>query len=138
MLVYRYTGRAGDAASAGGEVGYDLLPLYSTLWPRARRGANETFGVAQDFGALSASLFAGGKTSSRRVTLGTLGSAFKGTVGAANAARPPWGWFDRSERSAPAGSWFFDPAATIKRDFKTGEEFSLAYTHAPFLGIFRR
>jgi hypothetical protein len=140
LLVYRYAGRAGDAESAGerGEVGYELLPLYTTLWPRARRGANETFGVAQNFGALNASAYAGGKASTRRVTLGKLGSAFRGKVGAPNAAHPPWGWFDRTERDAPAGSWFFDPAATIKRDFKAGEEFSLAYTHAPFLGVFRR
>ncbi|MFL6282176.1 MAG: hypothetical protein ACJ74Q_03305 [Pyrinomonadaceae bacterium] len=140
VLVYRYAGRAGDAESAGerGEVGYDLLPLYTTLWPRAHRGANETFGVAQDFGTLSASAFAGGKASSRRVTLGKLGAAFRGTVGAANAARPPWGWFDRTERDVTPGSWFFDPAATVKRDFRGGEEFSLAYTHAPFLGLFRR
>lgn len=140
LLVYRYAGRAGDAESAGerGEVGYDLLPLYTTLWPRARRGANETFGVAQNFGTMNASSFANGKASTRRVALGKLGSAFKGNVGAPNAARPPWGWFDRTDRDAPAGAWFFDPAATIKRDFRVGEEFSLAYTHAPFLGLFRR
>jgi hypothetical protein len=140
VLVYRYEGRAGDAESAGerGEVGYDLLPLYTTLWPRARRGANETFGVARDFGTLSASAFVGGKASSRRITLGKLGAAFRGRIGAANAARPPWGWFDRTERDVTPGSWFFDPAATIKRDFKAGEDFSLAYTHAPFLGLFRR
>lgn len=141
-LVYRYAGRAGDAegAGAGGEVGYELLPLYTTLWPRARRGANETFGVAQDFGALnSVAIFNGdSKASSRRVTLGKLGSAFRGKVGAANAARPPWGWFDRTERDATPGAWFFDPAATVKKDFHAGGDFSLAYTHAPFLGIFRR
>jgi hypothetical protein len=140
LLIYRYAGRAEDAESAGerGEVGYDLLPLYTTLWPRARRGANETFGVARDFGALNAYAFAGGKASGRSVKLGKLGAAFLGKVGAANAARPPWGWFDRTERDAPAGSWFFDPAATVKKDFKLGEEFSNAYTHAPFLGVFRR
>lgn len=70
--------------------------------------------------------------------MGKLGSAFRGKVGAPNAARPPWAWFDRTERDAAAGTWFFDPAATIKRDFRAGGEFSLAYTHAPFLGIFRR
>ena len=39
MLVYRYEGRAGDPAAGGfrGEVGYELLPLYTTLWPRAPR-----------------------------------------------------------------------------------------------------
>jgi hypothetical protein len=140
MLAYYYTGGAGDPALSGfgGEVGYDLLPLYTTLWPRARRGANETFGVARDLGVLSASASANGKALSRRFKLGKLGTAFRGKVGAPNAARPPWGWFDRTERAAPAGSWFFDPAATVRRDFKAGEGFSLAYTHAPFLGVFRR
>lgn len=140
VLAYHYAGGAGDPALSvpGGEVNYELLPLYTTLWPRARRGANETFGVAQNFGVLSASVFANGKISARRSTLGKLGSAFRGKVGAPDAARPPWGWFDRTERGAPAGSWFFDPAATVKRDFRAGEEFSNAYTHAPFLGVFRR
>jgi hypothetical protein len=140
VLVYRYQGRAGDpsAGESRGEVSYDLLPLYTTLWPRARRGANETFGVEQDFGALDANALANGKASTRRVKLGKLGSAFRGAVGAPNAARAPWGWFDRTERDAPAGSWFFDPAATVKRDFRAGEEFSPAYTHAPFIGVFRR
>ena len=140
VLAYYYAGSAGnpELSVRGGEVNYELLPLYTTLWPRARRGANETFGVAHNFGVLSAHAFANGKASTRRFSLGKLGSAFKGKVGAPNAARPPWGWFDRTERGAPEGSWFFDPAATVKRDFKLGEEFSLAYTHAPFLGLFRR
>jgi len=140
VLAYYYAGGAGDPALSvpGGEVNYELLPLYTTLWPRARRGANETFGAAQNFGVLSAYAFANGKASARRSSRGKPGSAFKGPVGAPNAARPPWGWFDRTERGAPAGSWFFDPAATVKRDFNAGEGFSLAYTHAPFLGLFRR
>jgi hypothetical protein len=59
-------------------------------------------------------------------------------VGAENAARPPWGWFDRAERDAAPGPWFFDPAATVKRHFRAGTEFSPSYTHAPFVGVFRR
>ncbi len=73
-----------------------------------------------------------------RGRLGKLGAAFNGRVGRADAARPPWGWFDREERTAPPGSWFFDPAATVKRHFQLGAEFSTTYLHAPFLGIFRR
>jgi hypothetical protein len=144
MLVYRFAGKAGGADAAEGvrEVGYELLPLYTTLWPRAHGGANQTFGRADEFGTLSVAVAAASvKAASlppRRVALGKLGAAFRGTVGAANAARPPWGWFDRSERDAPAGSWFFDPAATVKRHFNSGEEFSVSYLHAPFLGLFRR
>ncbi|HZT61346.1 MAG TPA: hypothetical protein VFA21_22250 [Pyrinomonadaceae bacterium] len=142
LLVYRFAGRADDADAEGvRDVGYDLLPIYTTLWPRARRGANETYGAALNFGALAVSVAAGagaGAAQGRSVELGNLGAAFRGNVGAVNAARPPWGWFDRDDLSAARGSWFFDPAATVKRHFRAGEGFSTAYTHAPFLGVFRR
>jgi hypothetical protein len=141
MLVYRFAGKAGDAMLADvREVGYELLPLYSTLWPRARGGANQTYGRADEFGPLTVGVAgaAGKASSTRRVVLGKLGAAFRGKVGAENAARPPWGWFDRDERDAGAGSWFFDPAATVKRHLNPVEEFSTSYLHAPFLGIFRR
>lgn len=139
-LVYRFTGRAEDPeAVKSAEVGYDLLPLYDTLWARARGGPNQTFGRAQDFGQLTVSAAsARGRAAGRRVRLGKLGAAFKGRVGRADAARPPWGWFDREERPAAPGSWFFDPAATVKRHFSLGADFSTTYLHAPFLGIFRR
>ncbi|MDX6271969.1 MAG: hypothetical protein QOD28_3192, partial [Acidobacteriota bacterium] len=34
--------------------------------------------------------------------------------------------------------WFFDPAVTIKRHYKLADDFSVAYTHAPFLGVMRK
>lgn len=140
LLVYRFTGRAEEADSEErDEVGYDLLPLYTTLWPRARRGANETYGEASDYGTRTINVAsASGETTSHSAKLGTLGAAFRGGVGATNMARPPWGWFDREERDEPRGFWFFDPASTVKRHFKLGEDFSDAYIHAPFLGVFRR
>ncbi|MBC7930549.1 MAG: hypothetical protein H7Z38_08265 [Rubrivivax sp.] len=140
LLVYRFTGRAGEAdGDELGEVGYDLQPLYTTLWPRARRGVNETYGAALDYGTRTVSVAgASGKAASRSAKLGSLGAAFRGVVGAPNMARPPWGWFDREERDERPGAWFFDPASTIKRHFKPGDDFSAAYTHAPFLGVFRR
>jgi hypothetical protein len=49
-----------------------------------------------------------------------------------NMARPPWSWFDKSHRGDPLGSWFFDPARIIKRDFNLDESFSTAYLHLPF------
>ena len=139
-LVYKFKGRADDPEkSTAGEIGYALVPLSATIWPRARGGVNQTFGVTYQYGARS---FSAAQTTARaarrRVNLGNLGVAFRGSVGAANAARPPWGWFDRNERSRPRGEWFFDPAATIKRHFKLGDDFSDAYTHAPFLGLMRK
>jgi hypothetical protein len=140
LLVYRFAGRAEEAdAEKSDEVGFDLLPLYTTLWPRARRGANETYGNVLDYGSRTISVAgASGKATSRSAKLGSLGAAFRGGVGAPNMARPPWGWFDREEREAPPGFWFFDPASTVKRHFKLGEDFSTAYLHAPFVGVFRR
>jgi hypothetical protein len=139
-LVYKFAGRADDPdKSPPNATGYDLLPLYTTIWPRARTGVNQTFGAAYKYGARA---FRVAQTSNpaakRSVNLGTLGAAFRGSKGAPNMARPPWGWFDRSEREEARGAWFFDPAATIKRHFKLSDDFSIAYTHAPFLSIFRK
>ena len=140
-LVYQFAGRADDPEkSPTDEIGYELLPISTTLWPRAQGGINETFGVTYPYGARS---FSAAQTPAeagkrRNINLGNLGAAFRGSKGADNAARPPWGWFDRSEGQHVRGEWFFDPAATIKRHFKLGENFSVVYTHAPFLGVSRK
>lgn len=139
-LIYKFTGRADDPdQSPLDATGYDLLPLYTTIWPRARGGVNQTFGAAYKYGARTFGVAqTSSRTARRSVNLGTLGAAFRGSKGAPNMARPPWGWFDRSEKEEAHGAWFFDPAATIKRHFKLSDDFSVAYTHAPFLAIFRK
>lgn len=139
-IVYKYTGRADDPdKSPQNATGYDLLPLSTTIWPRARGGVNQTFGAAYRYGARSVSVAqTSNRIQKRSVNLGTLGTAFRGSKGAPNIARPPWGWFDRNERGQAHGEWFFDPAATIKRHFNLSDNFSVAYTHAPFLAIFRK
>lgn len=139
-LVYKFTGRADDPEkSSSREIGYALLPLFTTIWPPARGGVNQTFGAVYAYGALS---FSTAQTPARdvkrSVDLGNLGVAFRGNKGATNAARPPWGWFDRGDRGGARGEWFFDPAITIKRHFQPADDFSVAYTHAPFLGVFRK
>jgi hypothetical protein len=140
ILIYSFNGRADDPEQERRErIGYELLPLYTTLWPRSQRGVNETYGEAHDYGRVTISVVQkDGSQKESQIKLGTRGSSFLGAVGAANMARPPWGWFDRDERDLPPGEWFFDPARTIKRHFHRGEEFSIAYTYAPFLGIDRR
>jgi hypothetical protein len=140
-IVYTFTGRAEDPEAGGTErasVGYELVPLYDTLWRRALTGSKETFGEVADYGALSFEAAGAAKQSKRTKKMGRLGASFLGTFGAPNAARPPWGWFDRGERGRPRGEWFFDPAATAKRHLGRGSDFSTAYLNAPFLGIFRR
>jgi hypothetical protein len=142
ILVYKFTGSAGDPEGQSEKtVGYDLLPLYETLWSRARSsgGVNETYGAAYDYTTLNVNVAQkSGQTVTRQINLGVLGAAFSGKVGAKNMARPPWGWFDRNERGELTGGWFFDPAQTIKRHFNPTGSFSLAYLHAPFLGLFRQ
>lgn len=143
-LLYKFAGRADDPEAAGRAredevVGYDLVPLAATLWPRAKSRAKETFGKSCDYGTLAVSVAdARGRASSRKVKLGQLGCAFFGKAGAENAARPPWAWFDREERAQTLGAWFFDPAATLKRHYNFGDDVSTAYLHAPFLGVTRR
>ena len=93
-------------------------------------------GATTDYGRVTVSVaLANGRAQARAVQVGVRGSAFLGAVGGRNMARPPWGWFDVKERDESAGAWFFDPAATVRRHFKLGEEFSVAYTWQPFLSI---
>ena len=139
-LIYTFAGRADDPEAENQDrVGYDLIPLYATLWLRARGGANETYGLVLDYGALTVSVSGvRGQVTKRQNRTGKVGAAFLGKVGAQNAARPPWGWVDRDEKAQPPGAWFFDPASTIKRHYKLSENFSTVYMHAPFVGIFRK
>jgi hypothetical protein len=142
VMTYAYAGRADDsdeaAARSLNSVGYDLIPIHDSLWARAQSGLNETYGEAFDFQSRS---IPRAQTETTQTTvqqkLGSLGTAFRGTVGFKNKARPPWGWFDRSEteKDRPPGEWFFDPAATIARHFSPGPAFSLAYSHHLYFKI---
>ncbi|MBI3949182.1 MAG: hypothetical protein HY314_01825 [Acidobacteria bacterium] len=137
VLIYHYTGRPEDPEPAKDKkVGYRLVPLYGTLWQRARTGANETYGESADCGTLTVKGPENGKIVEKQVALGAIGAAFLGTVGAANKARPPWAWFDYRERQRPRGEWFFDPATTIKRHFYA-HNLSTIYVHNPYLDIWR-
>jgi hypothetical protein len=136
LLRYSYRNLAEAPAPNAESASYDLLPIETSIYAHARKGINETFGARANYGQIKFSVTsASGGTLSRTVRIGVLGSAFLGRVGKANMARPPWAWFDQAEREAPAGAWFFDPAATIKRHFNLGNEFSVAYTWQPFLGV---
>ena len=144
FVIYRYNGRAeepGVGRVALGNtrresVGYELVPLYDTLWARAHGGEGETFG--DDFTYAPVSVRArqrSGDDSTREVDVGALGASLRGEVGGRNMARPPWGWFDSRERERPLGEWFLDPAGVIARHFTPEEPFSLVYVHHPYLGI---
>ena len=144
FVIYRYNGRAEEPGvgrmvlgnSRRESVGYELVPLYDTLWARAHGGEGETFG--DDFTYAPVSVRArqrSGDDSTREVDVGALGASLRGEVGGRNMARPPWGWFDSRERERPLGEWFLDPAGVIARHFTPEEPFSLVYVHHPYLGI---
>ncbi|MFQ3639189.1 MAG: hypothetical protein SNJ62_04165 [Chloracidobacterium sp.] len=128
---YEYTGQPGVPGDGDPppQLGYALVPIETTLWTRAQSGRNETYGEQFNYGTRHITV--GGRR--RGIWLGVLGSAFLGTHGGRNMARPPWGWFDRNERHRPLGEWYFDPAVTIKRHFQLGNSFSTSYTAHPLL-----
>lgn len=138
FVIYTFAGKAEDPEQSHGEsVGYDLLPIQTTLWAKASaksaEGANTTFGSAYDYKQITIKLLqSNGRITERKINVGKVGSAFSGDTGGLNMARPPWGWFDKNSRQQPLGLWFFDPATIIKRDFETGDSFSTAYLRLPF------
>ena len=136
FLIYKYTGTADDPdKQKKGPIGYALLPIETTLWPRAAapKEKSTAYGTFHDFGEISIDLLqADGSVVAKKFKIGDIGSAFLGKSGGQNMARPPWGWFDNSRRSDPLGLWFFDPATIVKRDFKLGDSFSTAYVRPPF------
>jgi len=132
-LVYSYAARADDPETVtGGLVGYDLLPISTTLWPKARDADTQTYALFRDFGTMSISILSGGAAVVKKVVLGSLASAFHGKVGGVNVARPPWGWVSNDHLDDPPGIWFFDPARIVKRDFALPDGFSTVYTRVPF------
>lgn len=138
-LIYKFTGKADDPENLTSEsVGYDLLPIHTTLWPKALAATAKkgpTYGKINDYALIEINLAqANGRITARKIKIGAIGSSFFGTEGGENMARPPWGWFDRDRRTDALGLWFFDPATIIKRDFNLGETFSTAYIRLPFWG----
>jgi hypothetical protein len=143
FLRYEYGGRAADPAKdddicrdlenepCDKSVSYELIPL-ATLWAKAKGEANQTYGVVYDYDEIKLSLNLNDNTGEKSFKVNKVGSAFLGSVGGINMARPPWGWFDRDEKDVPLGQWFFDPATTIKRDFKLDSSFSTTYVRLPF------
>ena len=138
FLIYKFAGRAEDPdKQKEGSVGYELLPIQTTLWLKARisteNGSSTTYATFQDYAAISIGVVqANGRVVVKKIKVGEIGETFAGDSGGLNMARPPWAWFDKGHRGDPLGLWFFDPASIIKRDFKLPESFSTAYVHLPF------
>ncbi len=136
FVTYAFAGRAEEPRAGAGRVDYDLTSIYDTLWARALAADTETYGATTRYDLRSWASFSSNAAPPSDPEIGPIGSAFRGAIGGRNLARPPWGWFDRTERDRPAGEWFFDPAGTVKRHFRLGDTFSTTYVHQPFVGIF--
>ena len=139
MLIYTFTGDAeNQELTRKSDVSYDLLPIYTTMWAHAQHGANETYGLQHNYEILSILIQANPNHDPRVLPpSGALGSAFRGDVGFENKSRPPWGWYDMTEKTRPLGEWFFDPAAVIARHYHLSKDFSTNYTFNIYLGILR-
>jgi hypothetical protein len=136
IVSYSYTGKAEDPeANTSRSVGYDLTPIYETFWERALKGENETYSETLDYQTFSTAKHHENKAVKLEQRLGVLGATLRGNVGFKNKARPPWGWFDDTERERPRGEWFFDPAVVIARHFNLGQEWATAYVYHPYFKI---
>lgn len=147
FLLYKFSGKADDPGSDKESlficrdpanvpclpVNYDLLSIRTTLWARAKKAPNITYGKACDYGQLLITVQqTTGRAVEKKVNVGKVGCAFLGRVGGHDMARPPWAWFDKDERDRMLGQWFFDPASTVKRDFQLDDHFSTTYLRVPF------
>ena len=143
VVVYRHTGEATEPTGLSGsdvteEVGYDLVSMAETLWPFARDPAGGLYGGGFDYGRWTVEVLdRDDRVATREVTIGEIGSLFRGTVGGRNMARPPWGWYDQDEPDRRQGEWFLAPAETVKRHFDLGDDFSTTYLHHPVIGVLR-
>jgi hypothetical protein len=148
FLRYVFRGTADDPSAAGNEklicrdlsttpcresVGFDLIPISNSLWPRVEAQPNATYGEVCDYDDIKLSVSVNdAKANEQTFKVGKIGCAFLGLVGGHNMARPPWGWFDNTERDEPPGRWFFDPASVVKRHYQLNESFSTTYLNLPF------
>jgi len=118
-IVYRYkTGKAQTPKSGKDpDVGYALVDLTKTLWPRRTDICNN--GCTFD-----------GKMTYQGMTLG---KAFDGDDHGDDKANPPWAWDDPKDGSVYRGDFFFRPAETVLVHVKVTGPFSATYLHNPFL-----
>lgn len=138
-IIYRYKGRADEPQGKRvEELGYDLVPIFSTLWKHAQISKpDDTFGEVYDYGVVEAMAYdpVSRKSVPWRKEIGKLGAAFRGETEGKDKAKPPWGWSDFLEKNIKPGDWLFNPAPIVKQHFHFGDDFSLAYLSNPFLGI---
>jgi len=117
---------------------YELIPLYDTLWQKAHDShGSQTIGKYykyEDFDVLEF-LQDSHSIQTAPCCIGTIGITLKGKKHGNNLAQLPWIWEDYKDLRISRGTWFFDPANTIKIHYLLEDQFSTAYIHHPFIGI---
>lgn len=132
-VVYHYAGRgedpdqvevvgdstlfAVDQGTETREVGYRLESLETSLWPRARQGAGETFHSARDYPEFG---------------VRNLGTRLKGTKYADHKASAPWDWADEHSPDLVHGAMVFHPVLLLLQHFSPRQDVSWSYQPGPF------
>jgi hypothetical protein len=135
-IKYIFAGRAdvSDKVERAEAVGYDIVPLLDSFWKRAVAGKGDTFATESNYPSFAIrSEQSASRAVEVKIPARKLGATLKGSVGFANKARMPWGWYDQTEKDRPAGEWFFDPASVIARHFDLESSFSRVYVYHPYL-----
>ncbi len=134
FVVYRNRKSGEHPADSGlKNVGYELIPLSTSLWVRAQSAAPGARLYCQNrsLGPYRLSTRIGERVQTVEKHFPGIGVSLCGDNGRPNAAHPPWAW-------SLDGKWFFQPAETIRKDFLLKEvSFSTVYIHHPLLGVVR-
>ncbi len=113
------------------DIGYDLIPIEETWWPRAQsNNGDKVFDAPYTYQPLGNRPGAGQKY---------MGS-FLGRKHGANKAKPFWGWHDEATRRRKilaTGQWALDPAYAVSKNvtWPANLPVDLNYTYNPFLGV---
>jgi hypothetical protein len=112
-------------------VGYDLISIEDTWWPRAKQAAvDHSFDAPYDYQPFGARPGRGQRY---------MGS-FWGRKYGINKAKPFWGWHDERTRRGKllsTGQWALDPAYSVTRSitWPPSMPVDLTYLYNPYLGI---
>jgi len=113
------------------DVGYDLIPIEETWWPRAKQTGNDrTFDAAYEYSPF------GGRPGGGLKYMGS----FWGRKFGSNKAKPFWGWHDERTRRGKVlntGQWALDPAYSVSKNvtWPASLPVDLNYLYNPYLGV---
>ena len=131
-VTFFYTGTA-ERAKHGNDrnIGYDLISIEDTWWPRAKQATNDrTFDAPYDYQPFGNRPGGGQRYS----------GSFLGRKQGVNKAKPFWGWHDERTRRGKilnTGQWALDPAYSVTKNitWPAAMPVDLEYVYNPYLGI---